>query len=461
MRFLLILDEYTLFLGHKFQNSILSFYIGIFQLFVCLWSLTQHIYSIFWFKKVLYCDFTNSTENAIPVLTKVDAIIFDVGLFHSLWGISRCVAEHLDGGYGRFMWCLCHTFALLFCLPFAFVQRPKPQTLWPLLIQQSAYGVGLLILSLAALPKVLPTFMGDITKAPVASILFYLFGSSINFFLLYIYWHWYWFVEAEWETSMKKKYNSNVGIERKRITALSDDKDFVQRKIGTEEQVNRKKDSNMFPIYNTTVFHKNNNNHVETIDEYNLQKNDIRYKKYPNDLKNAQDLNLNTPLLKTQSFSDSYDSSIQSYRNNIPMNNKYTNIVSPLSETNYTNLVSDYNDIIVPVSDVDDDSTNEDLSRSTDELNIPFQNNIYTPRMGKIIGQKNLPKTSLQLYSTNLGTPTNFSFHHSITDYAFTNRMSPYSSKHTSPRNHTPTQETKFLHHNCHPHESAYQVYDY
>lgn len=153
-------------------------------------------------------------------------IIFDVGLFHSLWGIHGCVAQHLDGGYGRFAWCLCHIGALVVCLPCAFMRRPKPYFLWPLLIQvrrfvsfpwahhgkaknnaakefgslcasfclvftllnslfqQSAYGIGLLILSLAALPRILPTFMGDLSNAPMGAILAYLVGTLMNFFLV-------------------------------------------------------------------------------------------------------------------------------------------------------------------------------------------------------------------------------------------------------------------------------------
>uniref|UniRef100_A0A0K0FR02 XK-related protein n=1 Tax=Strongyloides venezuelensis TaxID=75913 RepID=A0A0K0FR02_STRVS len=461
MRVLLILDEYTLFLGHRFQNSIIAFYIGIFQLLVCLWSLTQHIYSIFWFKKVLYCDFTNSTEDVIPVLTKVDAIIFDVGLFHSLWGISRCVAEHLDGGYGRFLWCLCHTFALLFCLPFAFVQRPKPQTLWPLLIQQSAYGVGLLILSLAALPKILPTFMGDITKAPVASIIFYLFGSSMNFFLLYIYWHWYWYVEAEWDISMRKTYTSDFEIDKRKISALCDNKNFVQRKIATDGNVIRKNNNdNVFPIYNAEVTIKSNHivstNSVEMTEDYGLHKNDNKYKMSYNDVNRTPDLSLNTPLLIKGSFSDSYDSSLQSPRNTTKNNHKQGSVISPLSETMYTNLVNDYNDIIVPISD--DDSINDNLSKSTEELDV-YPQNIYDPRVGKLMKPKMLGKASLQLYHTN--TPSNYSFHHSVTDYAFSNKMSPYSSRHTSPRNDTPTQEAKFQQNNHNPYKNTYRVYDY
>uniref|UniRef100_A0A914EAF8 Uncharacterized protein n=1 Tax=Acrobeloides nanus TaxID=290746 RepID=A0A914EAF8_9BILA len=171
------------------------------QLMVCLWAFCQHFYSILVFDEILHCDFENSTDAAM--LTAVDAIIFDIGLFHSLWGIQGCVAQHLDGGYGRFAWCICHIGALLFCLPFAFASRPKPFYLWPLLIQQSAYGIGLLILSLAALPRILPTFMGDLENAPLVSILAYMLGIFMNFFLLVVLWHWYWHVESMWDSARK------------------------------------------------------------------------------------------------------------------------------------------------------------------------------------------------------------------------------------------------------------------
>lgn len=82
---------------------------------------------------MLHCDFVNGTKPVL--LVGVDVIIFDIGLFHSLWGIESCVAQHLDGGYGRFTWCICHILALLISLPFAFVSRPRPCALWPLLIQ--------------------------------------------------------------------------------------------------------------------------------------------------------------------------------------------------------------------------------------------------------------------------------------------------------------------------------------
>ncbi|KAI3420247.1 TBCC domain-containing protein 1 [Globodera pallida] len=212
-KYIVIRDEHSKLFGHRFLNSQLSLYLGSIQLLFCLWALTQHIWSMAslnkaggtsalrTFKRILYCDFSpNSTLP--PLLTHVDAIIFDIGLFHNLWGISGCVAQHLDGGYGRFCWCIAHSAALLFCLPLAFVSRPKPNWLWPLLIQQSAYGVGMLILSLAALPRA-AHFLGDVSNAPVKAIVFYSFGTLMNFFLLYVYWHWYWHVETLWNSARK------------------------------------------------------------------------------------------------------------------------------------------------------------------------------------------------------------------------------------------------------------------
>ncbi|KAL3998284.1 putative integral membrane protein [Acanthocheilonema viteae] len=207
MKLLLIRDESSKILGHRCLNSQISLYLGLIQLAICIWAMTQHLFSLFRYNKILFCDFVNGTEPVL--LVGVDIIIFDIGLFHSLWGIDSCVAQHLDGGYGRCIWCICHILAFVICLPIAFVPRPRPYSLWPLLIQQSAYGVGLLILSLAALPRVLPTFTGEQDSASLLSISIYAAGASLNFFLLYIYWHWYWHVETVWNTARKLRLDHN------------------------------------------------------------------------------------------------------------------------------------------------------------------------------------------------------------------------------------------------------------
>ncbi|CAG9539131.1 unnamed protein product [Cercopithifilaria johnstoni] len=201
MKLLVIRDESSKILGHRYLNSKISLYLGLVQLAICIWAMAQHFFSLFRYNQILFCDFINGTEPIL--LVGVDIIIFDIGLFHSLWGIDSCVAQLLDGGYGRCMWCICHILAFVICLPIAFVARPRPYSLWPLLIQQSAYGIGLLILSLAALPRVLPLLTDDQNNASLFPVLIYAAGASLNFLLLYIYWHWYWHVETMWNRARK------------------------------------------------------------------------------------------------------------------------------------------------------------------------------------------------------------------------------------------------------------------
>ncbi|KAF7633902.1 C-CAP/cofactor C-like domain-containing protein, partial [Meloidogyne graminicola] len=213
--YVVISDEHSKLFGYRILNSQLSFYLGLIQLFICIWAFSQHIWAIFTLNQILHCDFSDNSTLP-PLFTRVDAIIYDIGLFHNLWGITGCVAQHLDGGYGRFCWCIAHIFALIICLPFAFCSRPRPYCLWPLLIQQSAYGVGMLILSLAAFPKA-AQLIGDLQNAPLRPISFYIFGTLLNFFLLYVYWHWYWHVETLWNSARKLKrgetLNSNVHLD--------------------------------------------------------------------------------------------------------------------------------------------------------------------------------------------------------------------------------------------------------
>uniref|UniRef100_A0A1I7X192 Ovule protein n=1 Tax=Heterorhabditis bacteriophora TaxID=37862 RepID=A0A1I7X192_HETBA len=129
-------DEWTKLVGHRFLNSQICFWIGSIQIIVCFWGVAQHGYSYSYYSKILKCDFL---EGTLP-LEAADAIIFDVGLFSSLWGIRGCVAEYLDGGFGRLAWCISHIISLFVSLPFAFSSRPRPCYLWPLLIQSPEYN---------------------------------------------------------------------------------------------------------------------------------------------------------------------------------------------------------------------------------------------------------------------------------------------------------------------------------
>lgn len=51
-KFLLITDQHSKIFGHRLLNSQLSLYIGALQLLICVWSLTQHVFSIVAFDKV-------------------------------------------------------------------------------------------------------------------------------------------------------------------------------------------------------------------------------------------------------------------------------------------------------------------------------------------------------------------------------------------------------------------------
>lgn len=65
------------------------------------------------------------------------------------------------------MWCCAQTLTLLmFIIVVATRKRPRLPLLWPMLINQSAYGVGILILTLAGLPKVLPLVRFPFAQSP-------------------------------------------------------------------------------------------------------------------------------------------------------------------------------------------------------------------------------------------------------------------------------------------------------
>ncbi|EGT34103.1 hypothetical protein CAEBREN_25124 [Caenorhabditis brenneri] len=155
--------------------------------------------------KILKCDFL---EGSLP-LEAVDAVIFDIRLFHYLWGIRGCVAEYLDGGFGRLLWCVSHCITLVISIPVTFIHHPKPCLFWPLLFQQSAYGICLLVLLLAALPRIVVVLAAP-QAAPLLPIIFYLVGTTLNFFHLYVYWHWYWHVSAMWNSVVRVKFGERL-----------------------------------------------------------------------------------------------------------------------------------------------------------------------------------------------------------------------------------------------------------
>ncbi|KAF1769279.1 hypothetical protein GCK72_001095 [Caenorhabditis remanei] len=205
MALLKVRDECTKLIGYQFLNSHICLCITLIQLLVCCWAVAQHINSYMTQGKILKCDFL---EGSLP-LEAVDAVIFDIRLFHYLWGIRGCVAEYLDGGFGRLLWCVSHCLTLFFSIPVTFLAHPKPCLFWPLLFQQSAYGICLLVLLLAALPRIVVVLAAP-QAAPLLPIIFYLVGTTLNFFHLYVYWHWYWHVSAMWNSVVRVKFGQRL-----------------------------------------------------------------------------------------------------------------------------------------------------------------------------------------------------------------------------------------------------------
>ncbi|PAV82537.1 hypothetical protein WR25_08216 [Diploscapter pachys] len=131
MRLVRVEEQCTNVFGRRFLNSQICVCISLLQIIVCIYALAQHISSYTNYHEILHCDFINATT----LIEKVDAVIFDIGLFHSLWGIRGCIAEYLDGGFFRFIWCVSHASSLISSVPVAYIRHPRPTYLWPLLIQ--------------------------------------------------------------------------------------------------------------------------------------------------------------------------------------------------------------------------------------------------------------------------------------------------------------------------------------
>uniref|UniRef100_A0A7E4US06 7TM_GPCR_Srx domain-containing protein n=1 Tax=Panagrellus redivivus TaxID=6233 RepID=A0A7E4US06_PANRE len=151
------IDEYdTSFCGAKLSNRFLCVIFALLQLSVVIASFLQHVYSFIEYRHVFNCH-SNIPANATwdQRFLAYDIIIFDFGLMHRILGTTECVANYLDGGYMRSAWCVEQASALmlliviLLCIP-----RPV-WLLWPALLMQSSYVLGMAILTMATAPKLL------------------------------------------------------------------------------------------------------------------------------------------------------------------------------------------------------------------------------------------------------------------------------------------------------------------
>ncbi|KAE9415905.1 hypothetical protein Angca_000406, partial [Angiostrongylus cantonensis] len=186
--------------GIRIPNRPLAIVCAIMQFSVALASLFQHVFSIYKHRHVFLCRSGISYNSSIEeIYLAYDVIIFDFGLMHRVLGTDECVANYLDnkidGGYMRFGWCIEHTSALSLAI-FSMVCMQRPLwLLWPALLIQSSYSLGLSVLTMATLPKFLEAVGGRVDVELALMLSAYSFGFTFNWMFTFILWHHYWHLE--------------------------------------------------------------------------------------------------------------------------------------------------------------------------------------------------------------------------------------------------------------------------
>ncbi|OZC09150.1 hypothetical protein X798_03897 [Onchocerca flexuosa] len=169
--FIIIKEKSTSVCGLSLENRHLCIIFAILQFLVALTSLLQFL--------------------------AYDIIIFDYGLMHRVLGTTECIANYLDGGFMRSVWCLSHTSSLfLLLIALSFLTKPI-WLLWPALLMQSSYALGLAILTMATSPKILEALGGQVDTEFGAAFTVYLMGFTFNWLFTFILWHYYWYVEQK------------------------------------------------------------------------------------------------------------------------------------------------------------------------------------------------------------------------------------------------------------------------
>ncbi|WKY07120.1 hypothetical protein Q1695_006937 [Nippostrongylus brasiliensis] len=193
----------------RIPNRPLAAVCALLQLSVAFTSLFQHVFSIYKHRHVFLCR--SGIADGAPLgerLLAYDVIIFDFGLMHRVLGTEECVANYLDGGYMRFGWCIEQSSALCIAL-FSLICMPRPLwLLWPGLLLQSSYSLGLSVLTMATAPKLLEALGGrvDLNLAVMFSI--YIFGFLFNWIFTFILWHHYWHLEQLYSPTELKRSRS-------------------------------------------------------------------------------------------------------------------------------------------------------------------------------------------------------------------------------------------------------------
>uniref|UniRef100_A0A8R1E1M1 Uncharacterized protein n=2 Tax=Caenorhabditis japonica TaxID=281687 RepID=A0A8R1E1M1_CAEJA len=126
-----------------------------------------------------------------------DIIIFDFGLMHRVLGTNECVANYLDGGYMRFAWTIEQSSALFVSLVSLICMKKPLWLLWPGLLMQSSYTLGLSVLTMATAPKILEALGGIIDFELALIFTVYSMGFVMNWLFTFVLWHYYWHRERK------------------------------------------------------------------------------------------------------------------------------------------------------------------------------------------------------------------------------------------------------------------------
>ncbi|MCP9265582.1 hypothetical protein DINM_020912 [Dirofilaria immitis] len=127
---------------------------------------------------------------------------------HRVLGTTECIANYLDGGFMRSVWCLSHTSSLLLLLIALFLLTKPIWLLWPALLMQSSYALGLAVLSMATTPKMLDALSGKVDTEFGTAFIVYLMGFVFNWLFTFVLWHYYWYVEEKMKTTPSKRISS-------------------------------------------------------------------------------------------------------------------------------------------------------------------------------------------------------------------------------------------------------------
>uniref|UniRef100_A0A0N4Z807 G_PROTEIN_RECEP_F1_2 domain-containing protein n=1 Tax=Parastrongyloides trichosuri TaxID=131310 RepID=A0A0N4Z807_PARTI len=194
-----ISEKNTSIFGCPISNRCLCAFFGLAQFTVIVISFYQHIFSYSRFKEIFHCH-SNISINATAEekFMAYDVIIFDFGLMHRILGTDECVANYLDGGYMRAMWCLEQGTSLIIMTVNLTCLQKYVWLMWPALLMESSYALGMSILTMATAPKILEAIGGLVDKHLALSLSYYLLGFLLNWFFTLIMWHYYWHIEMEY-----------------------------------------------------------------------------------------------------------------------------------------------------------------------------------------------------------------------------------------------------------------------